>query len=95
MYVWKGDKVIRKPLRMLIAEHVTYEFNDSGLTVREFAKKYGVPPTTIQKLRYVTNDSISSHSVDVLLQQMNVSLVDLINKYDEYIDPDTTIENDD
>ncbi len=79
MYLWKGDKMLRKLLRMLISEHEMYEFNVSGLTVREFAKKYGLPPTTIQKIRHTSNDSVSSHSIDVLLQQMNVSLVDIIN----------------
>lgn len=74
----------RKALRTLVSEYVLDELEKSEMTVREFAKKVGVPPSTIQKLKNPATKSMQSDSMDQLLQGMEVSLIDIINKYGEY-----------
>lgn len=74
----------RKPLRKLVSEYVVEELETSGMTIREFAKKASVPPTTIHKLRDPEKKSMNSASLDQVLEGLEVSLIDIINKYGEY-----------
>lgn len=74
----------RKPLRLLLSEFVADEFEKSGLSVREFAKKSGVSHSTIQKLKYPQSGGVRLDIVDDLLNNLGVSLEDIINKYGEY-----------
>lgn len=75
----------RKPLRLLLSEFVADEFENSGLSVREFAKEFGVSHSTIQKLKYPQSGGVRLDIADDLLSNLGVSLEDIINKYGEYV----------
>ncbi|MDE8339789.1 hypothetical protein PT226_05085 [Erysipelothrix rhusiopathiae] len=74
----------RKPLRYILSEFVADEVKKNVLTVRGFAKKAGVSHLTIQKLKYPNSGGVRLDIVDELLNNLGVTLKEIINKYGEF-----------
>lgn len=67
LYSTGGDTVIRKPLRSVLSQYVTDEFNKSGLSMREFAKKHGISLGVLQKLLDTDVKGFNVNTVDKIL----------------------------
>ncbi|MDE8245145.1 helix-turn-helix domain-containing protein [Erysipelothrix rhusiopathiae] len=74
----------RKPLRSVISTFVAEEFYSSDLTMREFAKKYGLSLGNLQKLLSSDTKGFNINTVDNILNGFNVSLITILEKYGEY-----------
>lgn len=74
----------RKPLRSVISEFVSDEFYNSGLTMREFAKKHQLSLGNIQKLLSSDTKGFNINTVDNILNGFDISIAEIVERYGEY-----------
>ncbi len=74
----------RKPLRSVISEFVSDEFYNSGLTMREFAKKHQLSLGNVQKLLSSDTKGFNINTVDNILNGFDISIAEIVERYGEY-----------
>lgn len=77
----------RKPLGALVASFIKDEYEKSGMSKWAFGTKYGITHPTIQKILESKEELIlKSNTIDSILIEFDITLVELSKKYGEYYD---------
>ncbi len=75
----------RKPLGELVTSFIKDEYEKSGLSMWAFGTKHGITHPTIQKiLEFEEEIVLKSTTIDSILTEFNLTLVELSEKYGEY-----------
>ncbi|NMA73810.1 MAG: hypothetical protein GX963_06525 [Bacteroidales bacterium] len=75
----------RKPLGALIASFIKDEYEKSGMSKWAFGTKHGITHPMIQKILESSEELIlKSNTIDSILIEFDLTLVELADRYVEY-----------